>query len=81
MTRTLVSLRPGVRRATKIKEEYVTKELRGAVKRLHEAGTGEDVLIKSAVGNLVMKERSFTEKEQRKPDYFSRIMIDEVHQQ
>lgn len=78
LTRTLVSLRPGVRRATKIKEEYVTKELRGAVKRLHEAGTGEDVVIKSAVDHLVMKERSFAEKEQRKPDYFSRIMIDEV---
>lgn len=80
LTRTLVSLRPGVRRATKIKEKYVTKELRGAVKRLHEAGSGEDVVIKSAVDHLVMKERSFAEKEQRKPDYFSRIMIDEVRQ-
>lgn len=39
---------------------------------------GKETVVRSAVDQMIVRERSLAEKEQRKPDYFSRVMFDEV---
>lgn len=70
-----VNMKPRIRRATKIKEQYITEELRDAIGRLD--GVGEES-VKSAVDYMVYREKALAEKEGRQPDYFSRVMMDEV---
>lgn len=70
-----VNSKPKIRRATKIKEDYIRKELTDAVERLE--GGGEAV-VKSAVDHLVLREKELAEKDGRAPAYFSRVMNDEV---
>ncbi|KAK7724444.1 hypothetical protein SLS63_008701 [Diaporthe eres] len=70
-----VNMKPRIRRATKIKQQYITDELRDAIGRLD--GSGEES-VKSAVDYMVYREKALAEKEGRQPDYFSRIMLDEI---
>ncbi|RYP39084.1 hypothetical protein DL767_002347 [Monosporascus sp. MG133] len=70
-----VNRKPRIRRATKIKEDYITNELKDALGRLK--GTEED-FVKSAVDHMVSREKVLAEKDGRAPNYFSRIMIDEI---
>ena len=70
-----VMRKPRIKRATKIKEDYIMKELKDAVARL-EGSKGN--VVRSAVDHMIGREKGLAEKYERKPDYFSRIMIDEV---
>lgn len=70
-----VNRKPRVRRATKIKEDCIRSELEDALRRLK--GTEEE-FVKSAVDHMVFREKALAEKEGREPNYFSRVMIDEV---
>ncbi|KAI1375605.1 cytochrome P450 [Hypoxylon crocopeplum] len=70
-----VNSKPRIRRAYKIKEEYVKVEIRDALSRMK--GT-EDEFVKSAVDHMVFREKVLAEKDGRAPDYFSRVMMDEV---
>lgn len=75
LTWAYVMRRPRIKRATKLKETYIKKELEHAVERL---GGDREGVIKSAVDHLVVRENNLAEKDKRNPDYYSRIMIDEV---
>lgn len=75
LTWAYVNRTPKIKRATKIKEDYIMKELRDAVERLE--GGGEAV-VKSAVDHLVLREKELADKDDRVPAYFSRVIVDEV---
>jgi hypothetical protein len=68
--------KPRIARAVHLKEDYISKELRYAVQGLQ--GSRSDQGGKSAVEHMVLLEKSIAEKENRKPQYFSRVMMDEV---
>ena len=70
-----VLLKPRIKKATKIKEDYILKELNDSVKRLKR---GEGEVVRSAVDHMIVREKSLAQKEGREPEYFSRIMIDEA---
>lgn len=72
---TYVMRKPRIKKATKIKESYLTKEITGAIARLEEYGGKK---VTSAVDHMVLRERVLSKKEGRRPNYFSRIMMDEV---
>ncbi|KAK8033517.1 cytochrome P450 [Apiospora marii] len=67
--------KPRVKRATKIKEAALEKEVTAAVSRLADHKGGK---VKSAVDHMVIREKALAEKEGRKPNYYSRVMMDEV---
>jgi hypothetical protein len=70
-----VNSKPRVRRARKLKEDCIMSELRNAVGRL---GGNEKEVVKSAVDHMVFREKILAEKDGRAPNFFSRVMIDEV---
>ncbi|RYC56957.1 hypothetical protein CHU98_g9246 [Xylaria longipes] len=70
-----VNRKPQVRRAAKIKEDYIRSELKDALGRLQ--GTEEE-FVKFAIDHMVLREKVLAEKDGRIPDYFSRVMIDEI---
>lgn len=71
-----VNNKPRIRRATQVKEKYIRDEVADAVRRL-KSSTGEE-FVKSAVDHMVFRESKLAEKEARKPDFFSRVVMDEV---
>ncbi|KAJ8109698.1 hypothetical protein ONZ43_g6062 [Nemania bipapillata] len=70
-----VNSKPRVRRATKLKEDCIVSELENAVGRL---GGKEEEFVKSAVDHMVFREKTLASKDGRVPDFFSRVMIDEI---
>jgi hypothetical protein len=75
LTWAYITRKPRIRRAMKLKEDCIMRELRNGVERLNKtSGT----VIKSAVDQMIVREKSLAEKDGRTPDYFSRVMIDEV---
>ncbi|KUI64500.1 Trichodiene oxygenase [Cytospora mali] len=66
---------PKVKKAIKIKEDYIMKELRAGVERLQQAPSGK---LQSAIDQMIVREMSLAEKDGRSPDFFSRVMIDET---
>ena len=66
---------PRIRRATKIKEKYIKHELTDAIQRLANSSTEH---VKSAVDHMVFRERMLAEKDGRRADFYSRVMMDEV---
>lgn len=70
-----ISMSPQFKRAKKIKDGYITNALRDAVTRIECA---DQDWVKCAADHMVSQERILAEKDERKPDYTSRIMIDEV---
>ncbi len=65
------------KKAYQMKEDFIRGELKHAVQRLSEAGKdGENP--SSAVDYIVSREKTVAEKAGRKPDYFSRVIVDEV---
>ncbi|RFU78086.1 cytochrome p450 [Trichoderma arundinaceum] len=75
LTWAYVLRKPASRKAYKIKEKYIRGELKSAVKRVSESN-GEKPT--SAVDYIISREKSLSEKAGRKPDYFSRVIVDEV---
>ncbi|RYP50518.1 hypothetical protein DL768_003971 [Monosporascus sp. mg162] len=75
LTWAYVTRKPKVRKAMKIKEGYIMKELRDSVERL-EGTSGR--AIKSAVDQMIVWEKDLAEKQGRTPEYFSRAMVDET---
>jgi hypothetical protein len=73
-----VMRRPRIKRAVRIKEAYIMKELTSAVRRLTGLD-GQGHAVRSAVNHMVVSETKLAEKDGRAPDYFSRVMIDEVN--
>ncbi|KAF2120205.1 cytochrome P450 monooxygenase [Lophiotrema nucula] len=64
-----------IAQAVEVKERYIHDELEAIVERLR---ASENDAEKSAVHHMVLRERALAEKEGRAPQYFSRVMIDEV---
>lgn len=75
LTWAYVVRRPKTRKAIQVKEEYIRQELSKGVERLQQSDTP---VIQSAVDQMIVREKSLAEKDGRQPDYFSRVMIDEV---
>ncbi|KAL7787156.1 cytochrome P450 [Trichoderma ceciliae] len=71
----LIMRKPHVKKATRIKEDYFMKELKNAVSLLNDNDGGKEW---SAVHHMILRERSFALKEGRQPEYFSRVMFDEI---
>jgi hypothetical protein len=71
----MILRKPHIKKATRIKEAYFLKELRHAVDQLND---NEGDREWSAIHHMILRERSFAMKEGRQPDYFSRVMFDEV---
>ncbi|KAH0044361.1 cytochrome P450, partial [Aureobasidium melanogenum] len=66
---------PRIRRATNIKEKYIKHELADAIQRL---ATSNSEHVKSAVDHMVFRERMLAEKDGRRPEFYSRVMMDEI---
>lgn len=60
LTWAYVNRKPKIKRATKIKEDYIMKELRDAAKRLN---GGEKEVVKSAVAHVVLREKELAERD------------------
>ena len=69
-----VNCKPGIRKATRVKEEWIGRELKGSVGRMMRGKEG----VGSAVDHMVRRERELAGKDGRVPEYFSRVMKDEV---
>ncbi|KAJ8122025.1 hypothetical protein O1611_g9948 [Lasiodiplodia mahajangana] len=67
--------KPRIRKATKIKETYLVNEIASAIRRLEENKTQTDT---SALDHMIAREKKLAQKEGRRPDYYSRVMMDEV---
>ncbi|KAF2993293.1 hypothetical protein E8E14_000796 [Neopestalotiopsis sp. 37M] len=78
LTWAYVMRKPDVSRANKIKEDYLLGQLRAAVARMSHSHDDDAVAASSAVEHMVSRERALAEKDDRKPDYYSRVMIDEL---
>ncbi|KAF2962924.1 hypothetical protein GQX73_g10651 [Xylaria multiplex] len=75
LTWAYVTRKPRVRKAIRIKEDCIEKELKNGVRRLEET-SGR--VIKSAVDQMIVRERALAKKDGRAPNFFSRVMIDEI---
>lgn len=69
----ITNRKPRVRRSYKVKNEYIRKQIQGAIER-QERG----VVLKAAVDQMVLREKSLAEKEGRSSQFFSGVMFDEV---
>ncbi|KAJ6021663.1 cytochrome P450 monooxygenase [Penicillium herquei] len=67
--------RPKIRKAIQIKEKYMRHELSKGIKRLKES---DAPVVQSAMDQMIVRENILAEKDGRQPDYFSRVMIDEI---
>ncbi|KAJ2999363.1 hypothetical protein NUW58_g22 [Xylaria curta] len=74
LTWAYVTRKPRIRKAIRIKEDCIEKELMNGVQRWEET-SGR--VIKSAVDQMIVREKRLAEKEGRTPNFFSRVMIDE----
>ncbi|RYP24612.1 hypothetical protein DL765_000438 [Monosporascus sp. GIB2] len=75
LTWAYVLRKPASKKAYRIKETFIHGELQGAVQRL---GEGRADKPSSAVDYIVAREKAMAEKAGRKPDYFSRVIVDEI---
>lgn len=66
--------KPASKKAYRIKEQFIKKELDKAVKRLEDGVEKPE----SAVDYIVTREKTMAERAGRKPNYLSRVIIDEV---
>jgi hypothetical protein len=69
--------RPTGRKNLALKDEFITKEIVKAEKRMQD-NEGKETNITNAVDHMLRRENMGAEKLQRAPQYFSRTMINEV---
>lgn len=67
--------RSGIRKAIGIKNAYISNELENIVQKLE---TSQGKVERSAVHHMILREKSFAQKEGRNPEYISPVLIDEV---
>ncbi|KAI1120036.1 cytochrome P450 monooxygenase [Nemania abortiva] len=75
LTWAVVTRKAKIKKAIRIKEDFIMGQLKSGVRRL-ERTSGK--LIKSAVDQMIVKERDLSQREKRTPNYFSRVMVDEI---
>ncbi|XDG09713.1 hypothetical protein ABKA04_009328 [Annulohypoxylon sp. FPYF3050] len=75
LTWAYITRKPKIKRALAIKEGYIRKELEKSVKRL---GTSLKGSVESAVDQMLVRENDLAAKDRRPPNYFSRVMMDEI---
>lgn len=78
LTWAYVTRTPKVKRAIRIKEDFIMEELRAGVARQERTKSGHK--LESAVEQMIFRETLLAEKDVRSPNPFSRAMIDEVRQ-
>lgn len=67
------------RRARRIKDECIRREIEKAVASAKKNEASEDeAWVRNAVDHIIDRENKLAERENRKPDYFSQIITDEV---
>lgn len=73
------SKKPWVRRAIAIRDGFVLRQLTAAVNKMHKAkDAGLEPQVNSAVDYMVHQNQKLAEKDNKKPNYFSGAMKDEV---
>ncbi|OBT53235.1 hypothetical protein VE04_06886 [Pseudogymnoascus sp. 24MN13] len=68
--------KPRNARALRLRDEYISTELKHAVEQMAESKSDDEG--KSAVHHMVLREKAIAEKEGRQPQYLSKVMMDEV---
>ncbi|KAI1365812.1 cytochrome P450 monooxygenase [Xylaria arbuscula] len=76
LTWAYITRKPKTKKAIKMKEDYVVEALKSSVNSLR--GMKSETSIKSAVDQMIMRETELAEREGRLPNFFSRVIIDEV---
>jgi hypothetical protein len=66
---------PSAKKAYRIKEDYIRGELNRAIKKMNSGSVERPA---SAVESILAREKTLAEKAGRQPDYFSRVVMDEV---
>lgn len=70
---------PSFRRAQKIKDKCIRREIEKAIESEKQHHDDEDESwVRNAVDHIIDRENKLAEKEDRKPDYFSQMIMDEV---
>ncbi|KAH9844889.1 Cytochrome-P450 monooxygenase [Teratosphaeria destructans] len=72
-----VMRKPKVKRAAKAKDECLKRELSDAVQRF-QSGDAKSKDLRSAVDQIILKERELAQIGGRAPDYYSGVLIDEL---
>lgn len=73
-----VNRKPRIRKATRCKEQYITQQVQDAVTRMKQATPEDASWIKSATDQVVLGESRLADRDGRAPNYFSRVIFDEV---
>lgn len=72
-----LNLKPSIKRAKKIKDDYITQQLKDGLERLDHT-VSKTMPVTCAVDQMILRERSLAEKDGREPRHFSNVMMDEV---
>lgn len=73
-----VNRKPRIRQATRCKEQYIAQQVQDAVTRMKQATPGDARWVTSATDQVVLGESTLADRDGRAPDYFSRVIFDEV---
>jgi hypothetical protein len=72
-----MNLKPRIKRARRVKDDCITKQLRTGVERLDDT-TGKIPSVTCAVDQMILREKSLAKKDGRETHLFSRVIIDEA---
>ena len=72
-----LNCKPRIKRARKIKDEYITQLLKDRVE-ISDHAIGKPPSVTCAVDQMILRERSLAKRDGREPRLFSRVMMDEV---
>ena len=73
-----VNRKPRIRKATRRKEQFIAQQVQDAVTRKKQATAGDTSWVMSATDQVVLGERTLADRDGRAPNYFSRVIFDEV---
>jgi cytochrome P450 len=70
--------KPQSRKATRLKEHFIERNINQAIERLGNKEENTAHKMRCAVDQLLLREKSLAEKERRKPDFHKRAIYDEL---
>lgn len=73
-----VNRKPRIRKARRCKEQYIAQQVQDAVTRMKRAIPGDASWVTSATDQVILAESTLADRDGRAPNYFSRLILDEV---
>lgn len=73
-----VNRKPRIRKATRCKEQYIAQQVQDAITRMKQATSEDASWVTSATDQVVLRESTLADRDGRAPNYFSRVIFDEV---